>query len=80
MIPNDPKADYGPSVQNQINKFVFSGGYELPIGQRKPWLGGLTGVGSKVASGWQVNWIVTALSGLPFSALVGSNRSGDGGF
>ena len=63
MIPTDPRADYGPSVQNQINKFVFSGGYELPIGQKKPWLSGLTGVGGKVASGWQVNDVELAGAG-----------------
>jgi hypothetical protein len=41
-------------------------------------LNGLTGVRSKVASGWQINSIFTALSGFPFGPLSGSNRSGDG--
>ncbi len=78
MIPTEPKADWGPSVQNQTNKFVFSGGYELPMGRSKPWLSGATGGTEKLVGGWQVNWIFSALSGFPFSALVGSNRSGDG--
>jgi carboxypeptidase family protein len=76
--PYNPKRDWGPSAQNVTNKFVFSGGYELPFGQKKSWLSGLTGAGEKLVSGWQVNWIVTARSGFPFTPTAGSNRSGNG--
>jgi hypothetical protein len=74
----NPQRDWGLSAQNATNKFIFSGGYELPFEQNKPWLNGLTGAGRKLVSGWQINWIVTALGGLPFTPLVGSNRSGNG--
>ena len=42
--------------------------YDLPIGQGKPWLGGIRGAADKLVSGWQVNSIVTLLSGFPFTA------------
>jgi carboxypeptidase family protein len=73
-----PQGDWGLSAQNVTHKFVMSGGYELPFGPNKAWLSGLTGAGGKLASGWQINWIVTAQGGLPFTVLIGSNRSGNG--
>jgi carboxypeptidase family protein len=78
MDPYNPKLDWGRSANDITHKFVFSGGYELPFGRNKPWLSGLAGAGGKLAGGWQINWIVTALSGSPFSPLAGSNRSGNG--
>jgi carboxypeptidase family protein len=74
----NPKRDWGLAAHNVTNKFIFSGGYELPFGPRKPWLSGFAGAGGKLVSGWQINWIVTAQGGLPFSVLAGSNRSGNG--
>jgi hypothetical protein len=50
----------------------------LPFGKNKPLLHGVTGVWDKIVTGWQVNSIVTILSGFPFGPLTGSNRSGDG--
>jgi hypothetical protein len=75
---SNPAGNYGPANDDQRQKFVFSGGYELPFGHNKPWLSGLTGVGEKLVSGWQVNTIVTAQSGFPFTVTQGTNRSGDG--
>jgi hypothetical protein len=69
---------FGVSGINQKNQFVFSGGYELPFGKTKPFLNAVTGFWDKVVTGWQVNSIVTLLSGFPFGPLTGSNRSGDG--
>jgi len=73
-----PRQSKGPSVENLPQKFVFSGGYELPFGHSKPFLNGLTGAPGKLASGWQVNTIVSASSGIPFSVIQGTNRSGNG--
>jgi carboxypeptidase family protein len=76
--PYNPRLDWGLSANHIKHKFVFSGGYELPFGRNKPWLSGLTGAGAKLAGGWQVNWILTALSGFPFTILSGSNISANG--
>jgi len=73
-----PRQSKGPSVENLPQKFVFSGGYELPFGHNKPFLNGLTGAPGKLASGWQINTIVSASSGIPFSIIQGTNRSGNG--
>jgi hypothetical protein len=74
---NDLPRDWGPSALNVKNQASISARYELPFGAGKRWLNG-PGVGSKLLGGWQVNTIVTLLSGFPFTPLDGSNRSGDG--
>ena len=74
----DPKRDWGPSSQDIRHQFSFSGGYELPMGHGKHFMGATTGAVGKLISGWQVNGIVTMLSGFPVTPLVGSNRSGSG--
>jgi hypothetical protein len=51
---------------------------ELPVGKNKPLLSGLNGIGDRVVSGWQFNWIATVSSGFPFDNEAGSNRSGNG--
>jgi hypothetical protein len=48
------------------------------VGRGKPWLGNVRGAESKLISSWQLNGIVTLLTGFPFTPQVGSNRSGDG--
>jgi hypothetical protein len=73
-----PQLSYSPSSVNLPQKFVLSGGYELPFGHNKPLLSGLTGAAGKLVSGWQVNSIVSAQSGVAFGVTQGTNRSGDG--
>ena len=78
MTPYSPGRDYGPSALNVKHQASGSLSYELPIGEGKPWLSGVHGVAEKLIGGWQVNSIITLLSGFPFTPQVGSNRSGDG--
>jgi hypothetical protein len=78
MDPYHPKRDWGPSAQNQTNKFILSGSYELPFGYGKHWLGDAKGLTNKLVGGWQANTIINVRSGLPFTVLDGSNRSGNG--
>ena len=75
---NDLRRDWGPSNHNIEHQGGISASYELPIGRGKSWLGGVSGAGDKLASGWQVNAIMTFLSGLPITPLVGASRSGNG--
>jgi hypothetical protein len=69
------QSGYGVSGNNQKHRFVFSGGYELPFGRNKPLLSTVTGAWDKLASGWQINSIVSVLSGFPFSVTSGVNQS-----
>ncbi len=67
--PYDIHANYGNSDLNIPNRFVASGGYELPF-KAKGTLGGFV-------KGWQVNAILNYSDGLPFS-VSSSNGVGDG--
>jgi len=75
---NDLGRDWGPSALNVTNQSSVSAVYELPLGHGQRWLGRAHGVEDKFVAGWQLNSIVTLMSGFPFTPLVGSNRSGDG--
>jgi hypothetical protein len=68
---NNLKADWGPSALNAGQQASVSANYALPF----PRTGGLA---EKLAGGWQLNGIVTLLSGFPITPQIGSNRSGDG--
>jgi hypothetical protein len=74
---NNPRRDWGPSALNAALQASISGRYELPFGPGKHWLN-TSGAASKIARGWQLNSIVTLLSGFPFTPVIGTNRSGDG--
>jgi len=52
--------------------------YELPFGHGKAVLGNATGFLGGLIAGWQLNGILSAQSGFPFTPLVGSNQSGNG--
>jgi hypothetical protein len=75
---NDLRRDWGPSALNITHQASISASWELPIGRGKTWLRNASGLGNKLASGWQLNGITTLLSGFPFTPQIGSNRSGDG--
>jgi hypothetical protein len=78
MNPRDPSRDWGPSALNAPHQFTASFRYQLPFGHNQMWMNGMSPVADKIFGGWQVNGIVTLLSGFPFTPVVGSNRSGDG--
>jgi hypothetical protein len=50
---------------DRTHVFTFSTVSELPFGEGKPFV--TTGLGSKLLGNWQVNALVTAYSGTPFS-------------
>jgi hypothetical protein len=59
------KLDRGLSRYNQKHRAVISYGYELPFGHGKRWLTG--GPAAYVFGNWQVQGIITLLSGFPFT-------------
>jgi hypothetical protein len=68
---------YGPSANNQLNRFALSGSYQLPIGKNKAFFSNVNGAADKLLSGWQINSIVTVASGIPFGVTSGVNQSGN---
>jgi hypothetical protein len=74
----DPGLDWGPSAQDIQQQVSGNFSYNLPIGQNQEFLNSLKGVSNGLVSGWQVNGIVTLLSGFPLTPQDGSNISGDG--
>jgi len=68
----NPSRDYGPAGMDVPHIFNLNFGYQLPFGRN------LTGVAGKLASGWQLNGIITALAGFPLTPFVSPNRSGNG--
>lgn len=63
MNPFNLRAEYGLSLFDVRNRFVISGVYQIPFGQR------LTGVAGFFAKGWETNFIATVQSGTPFTVL-----------
>jgi len=75
---NDLRRDWGRSALDATHQASISARYELPFGRNQRWLNSGGALENKMIGGWQLNSIVTILSGFPFTPLVGSNRSGDG--
>jgi len=71
--PLAPRAvDWGPSCFNIPNNFEFTALYHFPNR-----MGG-NGLAAKMLNGWFMSSIVTYQGGLPFSPIVGNNRSQSG--
>jgi hypothetical protein len=78
MFPENPKLDWGRSNFAVADRVSANFSYELPFGKNQtilPNAGGLTNI---VVGGWQLNSIISAQSGFPFTPLVGFNQSGSG--
>lgn len=71
--PFNPFYDRGISDLNVTHRFVTSFLWELPIFR------GSKGMMHNVLGGWQLNGIIFAQTGTPFSVTAGTNRSLSGG-
>ena len=70
--------DYGLGGFDIRNVFHLSGGYELPFGKGKHFLGD-SGVASKVFGGWSINTSVVLQGGQPITLSCPSNTSSGSG-
>jgi hypothetical protein len=70
---NNLRGEYGPSIFDVRNRFVFSPVYELPFGRNKAFL--QDGVAGRILGGFQVSGIVTAQSGVPLTPVMTGNFS-----
>jgi hypothetical protein len=74
----DPNADESLSRYHQRHRGAFSFGYELPFGDGRRWLNS-AGPVAYVLGGWQVQGVIRAGSGFPFT-LSGTNVCQCGSF
>jgi hypothetical protein len=57
------------ATYDRTHNISFYGVYELPFGKGQKWA--TSGIASRIAGGWQTNWLLTKLSGTPFSIVGG---------
>jgi hypothetical protein len=69
----DPRGDYRRSTQDQTQRFVANGIYDLPFGSGKTFLSGANDLVDRIVGGFTVGAIVTWSTGVPF--FVSSGRS-----
>jgi len=72
--PNNRQLEYSLDPTDIKHRFVGSALYELPIGRGRKFLNHTNGFVDRLISGWQVNAVVTAQSGLPLS-ISGANNN-----
>ena len=78
LDPQNPKLDWGRSNFDIQDRLSGNFSYELPFGRGHSLLPNANGVANALVSGWQLNGILTAQTGFPFTPLVGFNQSGNG--
>jgi len=59
-------ADYGLANFDIRNVLHVSGGYELPFGKGKPYMGNASGATNALLGGWAVQWVLNMQGGQPF--------------
>jgi hypothetical protein len=78
--PQDPRnvaAERGNSITDMRHRLTLSYLWELPLGNGKKFLD-RHGVADWVLGGWQVNGILTAQTGLPFSPVLQTSTTNTG--
>jgi hypothetical protein len=78
LDPQNPRLDWGPSNFNVGNRLSGNFSYDLPFGRGRTWLSNANGLADALVGGWQLNGILAAQTGFPFTPLVGFNQSGNG--
>ena len=76
--PFNIRGDWGPATYNATNVGVISAVYDLPFGHGQMFASGVSGWSDKLISGWSINSIITAQSGLPFTPQLSYNPSRNG--
>lgn len=71
---NNRQLEYSLDPTDIKHRFVSSALYELPFGHGRRWLANVSGFTDRLVSGWQMNGVVTAQSGLPL-AISGANNN-----
>lgn len=67
----NPALDYRRSSQDQTQRFIANGIYELPFGKGKPFFDSSNGVVDRIVGGWTMGVIATWATGQPFFVQSG---------
>jgi hypothetical protein len=78
LDPQNPRLDWGRSNFDIQDRLSGNFSYELPFGRGHSLLSNANGAANALVNGWQLNGILTAQTGFPFTPLVGFNQSGNG--
>jgi hypothetical protein len=73
LTQRDPRLDYRRSTEDQTQRFVANGIYELPFGNGKTFLSNSNGLVNRVAGGWNIGAIATYSTSPPF--FISSGRA-----
>jgi hypothetical protein len=68
VIPANYHMNYGNLSRNIRHNFQTTSIFELPFGKDKPWL--QNGALARIVGGWQINALLSAYSGSPFTAIA----------
>jgi hypothetical protein len=66
-----PKLEYGPDQYNRDHVFLLTSVYQLPFGQGRKYLSGVSRAWDYVVGGWQMSNTLNWSSGLPWTASIG---------
>jgi hypothetical protein len=69
----NPRGDYRRSPQDQTQRFIANGIYDIPFGHGRRWMNDKNGFVDRVIGGFSIGAIVTWATGTPF--YVSSGRS-----
>ena len=69
-LPEYRYLNWGLSALHMPHKFSLASIFELPFGNGKRWLA--TGPAGAVLGGWQINGILQAFAGMPYTITAGS--------
>jgi len=73
LTQRNRRADYRRSTQDQTQRFIANGIYDLPFGKGKKFFTGANGLVDSIVGGFNIGAIVTWATGVPF--YVASGRS-----
>jgi hypothetical protein len=69
--------NYGDLSRDTRQNFQASGIVELPFGKGKPWL--QSGPMAQIVGGWQINGLISAYTGSPFTAIADNSTLNSSG-
>jgi hypothetical protein len=73
----DSNLVYAQDSSNKPHQIAFSGVWDLPVGKGRHFANSVVGMSDKLLSGWQLDWVLTYISGWPVGLPGGVNFCGD---